>query len=121
MVLYTFGRDLKWNPHIHCLISEGGYSDDAYWCNVKHFNYSFFLELYYRYKRVSLEKKYFPVPDGFQIRFQDHSTAVVADYFQLFPCSYFHVISMFSSPSCDSVWFCLHLQAISDILFLKGR
>ena len=23
MVLHTFGRDLKWNPHIHCLISEG--------------------------------------------------------------------------------------------------
>ncbi|MDD3361762.1 MAG: transposase [Hespellia sp.] len=22
-VLHTFGRDLKWNPHIHCLISEG--------------------------------------------------------------------------------------------------
>ena len=21
MVLHTFGRDLKWNPHIHCLIS----------------------------------------------------------------------------------------------------
>ena len=41
MVLHTFGRDLKWNPHIHCLISEGGYSDDAYWRNVKHFNYTF--------------------------------------------------------------------------------
>ena len=26
MVLHTFGRDLKWNSHIHCLISEGGYS-----------------------------------------------------------------------------------------------
>lgn len=24
LVLHTFGRDLKWNPHIHCLISEGG-------------------------------------------------------------------------------------------------
>ena len=23
-VLHTFGRDLKWNPHIHCLVSEGG-------------------------------------------------------------------------------------------------
>lgn len=29
MVLHTFGRDLKWNPHIHCLISEGGLSDDG--------------------------------------------------------------------------------------------
>ena len=41
MVLHTFGRDLKWNPHIHCLISEGGYSDNGFWRNVKHFNYNF--------------------------------------------------------------------------------
>ncbi len=26
-------------PHIHCLISEGGFSDDGFWRNVKHFNY----------------------------------------------------------------------------------
>ena len=41
LVLHTFGRDLKWNPHIHCLISEGDYSDDAFWRNVSHFNYTF--------------------------------------------------------------------------------
>ena len=29
MVLHTFGRDLKWNSHIHCLIFEGGYSYDG--------------------------------------------------------------------------------------------
>ena len=41
MVLHTFGRDLKWNPHIHCLISEGGYSDNGSWRNVNHFNYTY--------------------------------------------------------------------------------
>ena len=41
MVLHTFGRDLKWNPHIHCLISEGGYSDDGEWRHITHFNYTF--------------------------------------------------------------------------------
>ena len=41
MVLHTFGRDLKWNPHIHCLISEGGYSDDGFWRPVKIFSYTF--------------------------------------------------------------------------------
>ena len=41
MVLHTFGRDLKWNPHIHCLISEGGYSDNGFWRNISHFNYTF--------------------------------------------------------------------------------
>ena len=39
-VLHTFGRPLEWNPHIHCLISEGGFSDDGSWRTVKHFNYT---------------------------------------------------------------------------------
>ena len=41
MVLHTFGRDLKWNPHIHCLLSESGFSDDGFWRHVSHFNYSY--------------------------------------------------------------------------------
>ncbi len=41
MVLHTFSRDLKWNPHIHCLLSEGGYSDDGFCRHVKHFNYNY--------------------------------------------------------------------------------
>lgn len=41
MVLHTFGRDLKWNPHIHCLISEGGLSDNGFWRRVKYFNYTY--------------------------------------------------------------------------------
>ena len=46
MVLHTFGRDLKWNPHIHCLISEGGYSDDGLWRKVTHFNYTFLRQAF---------------------------------------------------------------------------
>ncbi len=38
-VLHTFGRDLKWNPHIHCLISEGATGTLTPWRPVKHFNY----------------------------------------------------------------------------------
>jgi len=40
-VLHTFGRPLEWNPHIHCLLSEGGFSDDGFWRVVKHFNYTY--------------------------------------------------------------------------------
>lgn len=40
-VLHTFGRPLEWNPHIHCLISEGGFSDDGHWRKVTHFNYTY--------------------------------------------------------------------------------
>lgn len=38
-VLHTFGRDLKWNPHIHCLISEGGLGKSGLWRSKTHFNY----------------------------------------------------------------------------------
>lgn len=40
-VLHTFGRPLEWNPHIHCLISEGGLSDNGEWRRVTHFNYKY--------------------------------------------------------------------------------
>jgi len=38
-VLHTFGRDLKWNPHIYCLISEGGLGNRGLWRSKTHFNY----------------------------------------------------------------------------------
>ena len=40
-VLHTFGRPLHWNPHIHCLLSEGGNSDNGTWRPFKHFNYTY--------------------------------------------------------------------------------
>lgn len=40
-VLHTFGRDLKWNPHIHCLISEFGVADSGAFRRKTHFNYTF--------------------------------------------------------------------------------
>ena len=41
LVLHTFGRDLKWNPHIHCLLSEGGVADNGKWRYVNHLNYTY--------------------------------------------------------------------------------
>lgn len=38
-VLHTFGRDLKWNPHIHCLVTEGGVGRSGLWRKVTHFHY----------------------------------------------------------------------------------
>lgn len=29
--LHTYGRDLKWNPHVHMLVTEGVIVDDEYW------------------------------------------------------------------------------------------
>ena len=52
MVLHTFGRDLKWNPHIHCLISESGYSNNCFWCHVKHFKMIRYGGIYARHREA---------------------------------------------------------------------
>ena len=46
LTLHTFGRDLKWNPHIHALVTEGGSAKNPAhtldsWRIVTHFNYTF--------------------------------------------------------------------------------
>lgn len=52
-VLHTFGRDLKWNPHIHALISEGGAGNISPWRAVKHFDYTFLRNAF---RKVLLER-----------------------------------------------------------------
>ena len=52
-ILHTFGRDLKWNPHIHDLISEGGAGNITPWRPVKHFDYSFLRNAF---RKVLLER-----------------------------------------------------------------
>ena len=52
-VLHTFGRDLKWNPHIHALISEGGAGNFTPWRTITHFNYTFLRNAF---RKVLLEK-----------------------------------------------------------------
>lgn len=38
--LHTFGRDLKWNPHIHMLVSEGACGKKTPWKPFSFFSYS---------------------------------------------------------------------------------
>ena len=59
-VLHTFGRDLKWNPHIHCLVSEGviGYSRKSR--IFKHFNYTYLRNAFRTALLNLLEKKLGP-------------------------------------------------------------
>ena len=34
-VIHTFGRDLKWNPHVHMMVTEGGMGNNNGWKNIK--------------------------------------------------------------------------------------
>lgn len=37
-VIHTFGRDLKWNPHIHALVSLGGFTKNFTFKNLNYFH-----------------------------------------------------------------------------------
>ena len=50
LVLHTFGRDLKWNPHIHCLLSEGGIGNSGFWRAITHFKQIRYYGLYARHR-----------------------------------------------------------------------
>jgi len=39
-VLHTFGRDMKWNPHIHVLCTEGGLGNIDVFKHITHINYN---------------------------------------------------------------------------------
>jgi hypothetical protein len=62
-VLHTFGRDLKWNPHVHCLISEGGIGNSGLWRRKKHFNYAM---LRYSFQTVLLNELEARLGDSFK-------------------------------------------------------
>ncbi|MDR1550737.1 MAG: transposase [Hungatella sp.] len=59
-VLHTFGRDLKWNPHIHSLISEGGAGNFTPWRTVKHFDYNFLRNAFRKVLLEQLSKRLGP-------------------------------------------------------------
>lgn len=37
-IIHTFGRDLKWNPHIHAIVSLGGFTKELMFKKLKYFN-----------------------------------------------------------------------------------
>jgi len=37
--IHTFGRDLKWNPHIHMIVTEGASGNTVIWRHIKFFPY----------------------------------------------------------------------------------
>lgn len=50
--LHTFGRDLKWNPHIHMLCTEGGAGNIEIFRIVRHIN---FKALRYKWQKLLLD------------------------------------------------------------------
>ena len=42
-VIHTFGRDLKWNPHVHAIVSLGGFNKNLEFRKMRYFQGGHFL------------------------------------------------------------------------------
>jgi hypothetical protein len=51
-VIHTFGRDLKWNPHVHMLLTEGAMGEVTAWKSVKFLPYGMLRK---RWQKVLLD------------------------------------------------------------------
>ena len=76
--LHTFGRDLKWNPHIHILIAELKLSKSGLVQNWNYFNYNALskrfqknlldlLEKNHLLSKEEVRKQYFNHPNGYYV------------------------------------------------------
>lgn len=58
-VIHTFGRDLKFNPHIHALVTEGALDNTKQWKGVEYIPYSY-LRKSWQKLLMDLMLKWFP-------------------------------------------------------------
>ena len=57
--LHTFGRDLKWNPHIHILVTEGAMGRKTNWKVFNHFPYEMLRKRFMTKLLFNLSKRLF--------------------------------------------------------------
>ena len=57
-VLHTFGRDLKWNPHVHVLVTEGGADILGRFHRVSHFPYKLLRKSFMKTLLDALKKEF---------------------------------------------------------------
>lgn len=85
VVLHTYGRDMKFNPHLHCLVTEGGFKSNGVWINMNYFPYRM-LKRSWQYQLLTNLKKeledtlenrelidflFREYPEGFYVRAKD--------------------------------------------------
>jgi len=58
-VLQTFGADIKYNPHVHCIVTEGGFDRQWNWIHTYYLPYKFFRKKW-QYHLLTMLKKEMP-------------------------------------------------------------
>jgi hypothetical protein len=56
-VIHTFGRDLKWNPHVHVLVTEGAVGNKTEWKNINYFSYPMLRKRWQKMLLDEIEKE----------------------------------------------------------------
>ena len=64
-VIHTFGRDLKWNPHVHMMVTEGGKGNITEWKHIRHISYE---SLRKRWQKILLDEITYMVGNTKEIR-----------------------------------------------------
>ena len=75
--LHTFGRDLKWNPHIHMLCTEGGAGNTEVFRIIKHIN---FKALRSRWQKLLLDYLQNNLPEKELIEFKLLKNQIYKEY-----------------------------------------
>ena len=58
-VLQTYGSDIKWNPHVHCIVTEGGFDRKGNWIHTYYMPYKFWRKKW-QYLLLTMLKKEMP-------------------------------------------------------------
>ena len=58
-VMQTFGADMKYNPHVHCIVTEGGFDRQWNWIHTYYIPYKFWRKKW-QYKLLTMLKKELP-------------------------------------------------------------
>ena len=58
-VLHTFGKDMKFNAHVHCLVTEGGMQENGAWIDINFFPFEL-LRKYWQYEVLLMLKENLP-------------------------------------------------------------
>jgi len=84
-VIHTYGKDMKFNPHVHAIVTEGGFKKNGEWVDLNEFPYSL-LRKSWQYHLLTDIKKAIPdtpenqrlidylfkrYPKGFYVRAKD--------------------------------------------------
>ena len=56
-IVHTFGRDLKFNPHVHMLMTEGGLTSDNQWIDIPFLPYALLRKKWQYYLLTEIKAK----------------------------------------------------------------